>query len=192
MYRFPYKDIWLCTSIRRPRPRPRPFTLVLMSRRRPPQYVHPSGAGVVQRNPLYSPGNPNFNGYGNPQSQGYLPSFPPNPFQNPIFAQVPRPYLQNPAFARPNPSSDPNTLIQIVDAAATKAHRELVAAGQSVSTWKVSQAALLALNIESWSSLGFQIQDVPSLHNLIITEGKVRFLCKKLEKRRVKKLFVTF
>ncbi|XP_074579426.1 protein NO VEIN [Curcuma longa] len=161
-----------------------------MSQRRPPQYVLPSGAGGVQRYPLHSTRNPNFNGFGNPQNQGYLPSFPPNPFQNPIFAQVPLPYLQNPAFAQPNPPADLNTLIQIVDAAATKAHRELVAAGQSVSTWKVLQATLLALNIESWSSLGFQIQDVPSLHNLIITEGKINaFIHCFLGARRITSLY---
>lgn len=74
-----------------------------------------------------------------------------------------------------SPTSDPHAAIQRVEAAAAKARRELIAAGQSVSAWKVSQAALLALKIEAWSSLGFQIQDVPSLHNLIVTEGKVSF-----------------
>ncbi|KAL9667858.1 hypothetical protein QQ045_002227 [Rhodiola kirilowii] len=48
-----------------------------------------------------------------------------------------------------------------------------VAAGDSVSSWKVSEAVLLKLHVQSWSSLGFQMQDVPSLNQLIAIEGKI-------------------
>ena len=66
-----------------------------------------------------------------------------------------------------------------VDKAATNACAELQAAGENVSAWKVSQAALMALEIESWSSLGFQMQQVPSLNNLIAVEGKVMLMAEK-------------
>ncbi|URD78455.1 hypothetical protein MUK42_02484 [Musa troglodytarum] len=116
---------------------------------------------------------------------------PPNPFQNPSFLQPPiLPYLHNPFFPQPNPSPKPQALLDSVNAAATKAHRDLVAAGRSVSSWKVSQAALLALKIESWSALGFQIQDVPSLHSLIVTEGKISaFIHCFLGARRITSLY---
>lgn len=55
-----------------------------------------------------------------------------------------------------------------------KAHCDLVAARESVSAWKVSQAALLVLKADSWESLGVQMQLVPSLNRLIVVEGKVQ------------------
>lgn len=64
-------------------------------------------------------------------------------------------------------------LIEGTERAVAKAWRDLVAAGESVSAWKVSQAALLALRVDSWSSLGFQMQEVPALHRLMATEGKI-------------------
>ena len=100
---------------------------------------------------------------------------------------------QNPSFFPPNPSyaSSPpapppppqpqarKKTVEEVDKAATNACAELKAAGENVSAWKVSQAALMALEIESWSSLGFQMQQVPSLNNLIAVEGKVMLMAEK-------------
>ncbi|KAJ9182462.1 hypothetical protein P3X46_006457 [Hevea brasiliensis] len=63
--------------------------------------------------------------------------------------------------------------LERVDRAAEKAWQDLLAAGESVSAWKVSQAALVTLQVDSWDSLGFRMQEVPSLHRLILTEGKV-------------------
>ena len=60
-----------------------------------------------------------------------------------------------------------------VDRAVTNARRNIIAAGESVTAWKVSQDTLLILNLDSWSSLGFPMQEVPSLHRLMLTEGKV-------------------
>lgn len=60
-----------------------------------------------------------------------------------------------------------------------KAWKEIVAAGESVSAWKVCQSAVLKLKVDSWSSLGFQMQEVPSLHKLMVTETKV--LCLSME-----------
>lgn len=54
-----------------------------------------------------------------------------------------------------------------------KARQDLLAAGESVSAWKVSQAVLVTLQVDSWDSLGLRMQEVPSLHRLILTEGKV-------------------
>ena len=65
------------------------------------------------------------------------------------------------------------SIIEKVDRAVTNARRNIIAARESVTTWKVSQDALLILNLDSWSSLGFPMQEVPSLHRLMLTEGKV-------------------
>ncbi|WCJ33174.1 Histidine kinase- DNA gyrase B- and HSP90-like ATPase family protein [Euphorbia peplus] len=64
-------------------------------------------------------------------------------------------------------------MIGRVDKAVEKAWGDLIGSGESVSTWKVSQAALMALKVESWDSLGFRMQEVPSLHRLILVEGKI-------------------
>ncbi|MCD7453281.1 hypothetical protein HAX54_020360 [Datura stramonium] len=64
-------------------------------------------------------------------------------------------------------------VIDRVDKAVTKARKDLIEAGENVSAWKVSQAALVILNADTWDSLGFTMQEVPSLHSLIITEGKI-------------------
>lgn len=61
----------------------------------------------------------------------------------------------------------------MVDRAVEKARGDLVRAGDSVSTWKVRQAALVILKTDSWDSFGFQMQEVPSLYRLMVTEGKV-------------------
>lgn len=42
-----------------------------------------------------------------------------------------------------------------------------------MSSWKVVQSALLSLKVDSWGALGFQMQDVPTLYRLMVTEGKV-------------------
>ncbi|KAA8548393.1 hypothetical protein F0562_000077 [Nyssa sinensis] len=67
----------------------------------------------------------------------------------------------------------PNEALERIDGAVLKAHHDLLTAGESVSSWKVSQSALLILQSDSWDSLGFQMQQVPSLHRLIVTEGKI-------------------
>lgn len=58
-----------------------------------------------------------------------------------------------------------------IDTEVVKARRDILASGDNVSAWKVSQAVCLALKVDS-ESLGFQMQQVPSLHDLIVTEGK--------------------
>lgn len=42
-----------------------------------------------------------------------------------------------------------------------------------MSAWKVSQAVLASLKADSWSSLGFQLQDARRIRELLAKEGKV-------------------
>ncbi|TYI36077.1 hypothetical protein ES332_A03G117400v1 [Gossypium tomentosum] len=57
--------------------------------------------------------------------------------------------------------------------AVNQAWRELIATGNSVTAWKVSEAALVALQADSWSSLGLDMQGIPSLQRLMAIEGRV-------------------
>jgi hypothetical protein len=57
--------------------------------------------------------------------------------------------------------------------AAKNAQEELVKNGEGVTGWNVAQAVLVALKVDSWGSLGIQLQDVPLLRDLFIIEGKV-------------------
>ncbi|XP_076889132.1 protein NO VEIN-like [Bidens hawaiensis] len=59
-----------------------------------------------------------------------------------------------------------------VDRAVVKAHSDLLATGQTVSAWSISQSALATLNAVSFESLGFHMQNVPSLYRLMLTESK--------------------
>nr|GMD11758.1 Striatin like [Ipomoea batatas] len=132
-------------------------------------YGQPSRGGG--RTPF--PTGANFNRNPNP----YYPQSPnvfPNPFQNPYLE------YQNPSFPFPNPNfqfqpqpSRPTSGVDRIDKAVLKAHREILATGEVVSAWKVSQAALVILQADTWDSLGFQMQQVPSLHRLMLTEGKL-------------------
>ncbi|KAF5941918.1 hypothetical protein HYC85_019560 [Camellia sinensis] len=129
------------------------------------------------QNPNYPLQNPNY-----PlQNPNYLLQNPNYQLQNPNFAihtsnfpiQVPNvPPQQFPnQGVQPRPPR-PNESLERVERAVVKARRDLLAAGESVSAWKVSQAALLSIQAESWDSLGMQMQQVPSLNRLIMTEGK--------------------
>jgi hypothetical protein len=70
-------------------------------------------------------------------------------------------------------SSQSQNIIDKVERAVTDAHLNLISAGENVTSWKVTQDALLNLKLESWTSLGFPMQEVPSLYRLMLTEGKV-------------------
>lgn len=63
--------------------------------------------------------------------------------------------------------------IAMIDGAVVKAHSDLLAAGENISAWRVSQSALVTLKAVSFESLGFHMQNVPSLYRLMITEAKV-------------------
>ncbi|XP_062109173.1 protein NO VEIN [Humulus lupulus] len=131
-------------------------------------------------NPNYSIQNPNNFYFQNHafQSQNVLqhqwqhtPAFPPTyPVQNPTY---PVQQFSAPAFQFHSAPQNRENMMEKVDNAAEKARREFIAAGESVSSWKVAQAAVSALKIDSWLSLGFRMQEVPSLNNIILVEGKI-------------------
>jgi len=154
------------------------------------------------RPPGQPPPNPNafFPNYYGPPHNFHLPNSPwPHPFPPPqhnpyAFAPPPQnppgvvPPPQNPppststappnkqSASAPRPQNQPENPKQAIDKAenaSSKACRELLAAGDSVSAWKVSQKALLTLKVDSLNSLGIKMQQVPTLHRLMITEGKV-------------------
>ncbi|XP_050372238.1 protein NO VEIN-LIKE [Argentina anserina] len=105
----------------------------------------------------------------------YHPALLPNnfPIQNPSFAPK---HFPCPAFRPPPQPPSQNRkqlLLERIDRAVETARADLIAAGEGVSAWKVSQLAIRKLEVDCWSSLGFQMQQVPSLHRLMLTEGKI-------------------
>lgn len=156
-----------------------------------------SSGGAPYYQPNYFPQNPNPQYQSNPQfyQQQSTPQFY---FQNPnlqnpliqnllnVLPQNPNfqsPYIQSPAAPPPhrppqpqNASLNPKMSMERVESAAAKAQRDLSDAGENVTAWKVSQATLVSLQVDSWSSLGFQLQEVQTLRRLLATEGKVQFL----------------
>ncbi|XP_006360949.1 uncharacterized protein [Solanum tuberosum] len=105
------------------------------------------------------------------QSQNYyLPqnSYFPNQSSNLGYT----PFHQSPGFQFSSRSSY-GEVVERVDRAVIKARRDLIEAGENVSAWKVSQAALVMLKADSWDSLGVRMQQVPSLFQLIVTDGKI-------------------
>ncbi|XP_078441765.1 histidine kinase-, DNA gyrase B-, and HSP90-like ATPase family protein [Wolffia australiana] len=94
------------------------------------------------------------------------------------------PFFQSPNLVPPQPAyahqsqvnyggSSQGAPFERAETALEKAHCEVLAAGENVSAWKVSQAALVSLQVDSWASLGFQFQDIPYLRRLVAIEGKV-------------------
>lgn len=162
---------------------------------RPPRYAYGGGAPPPppppppqQQQPPTAGANFNFNEFlQKPNDLQNLNNmfFNPNnfPFQSQNFQadngnyqhQNPVNYFQGfpqPQFTRPNGKE----ALEKIDREVVKARRDILASGDNVSAWKVSQAVCLALKVDSWESLGFQMQQVPSLHDLIVTEGKVKVL----------------
>ncbi|KAK6145809.1 hypothetical protein DH2020_019678 [Rehmannia glutinosa] len=129
-----------------------------------------------QQNPTFLPHlNPFLQNPNNfPQVQQQLPSFS-FPFQrNPDNNNLPTPSTNsnNTQFPQQHVKVQ-NEMVEKVDKAAMKARRDLLKSKENVSLWKVSQAALLKVKAESWESLGFQVQQVPSLNRLLAVEGKI-------------------
>ncbi|KAL9261443.1 NO VEIN-like protein [Drosera capensis] len=60
-----------------------------------------------------------------------------------------------------------------IEGVVVKVRKQLIMKGESVSAWKVSQAVLVAMEADSWDSLGFQMQEILSLKQLIVVEGKI-------------------
>ncbi|CAL9225200.1 unnamed protein product [Arabidopsis halleri] len=72
-------------------------------------------------------------------------------------------------------SAKPKRKVEVlrIDKAVNKTRKSVVAAGESVSSTRVSRAVLEELQADSWRSLGVQMQDVPSLRQLMAIEGKI-------------------
>ncbi|KAK7318951.1 hypothetical protein RJT34_03660 [Clitoria ternatea] len=113
--------------------------------------------------------------------------FQPQPSFSPLNFNTNTPWPFPPQPPPTQPSQDTKLAI---DLAAANATRDLLAAGESVSAWKVSQNALLSLQIDSWNSLGFKMQQIPSLNRIMITEGKVNaFVHCFVEVRKITSLY---
>ncbi|KAF3456594.1 hypothetical protein FNV43_RR01248 [Rhamnella rubrinervis] len=140
-----------------------------------PSRFRPSGGGAGGRRQQpspFHPTNPNDIYLQSPPFQNHR--FPTNfPVQGSDFSMLNHGF---PVQQFPGPNfqpQNPRELLEKVDRAVSKARRDLLAAGESVSAWKVSQSALLMLQVDCWGSLGFRMQQVPSLHSLIVIEGKM-------------------
>ncbi|KAL6535040.1 hypothetical protein OROMI_026414 [Orobanche minor] len=132
---------------------------------------------IPQQNPTFLPHlNPYLqNPTGFPQIQQQFPN------SNIPFQMIPdNNYFQVPPTNGSNTGKFPqqhvkvqSEMVEKVDNAAMRARSELLELNENVSTWKVSQAALLKVKAESWESLGFHMQQVPSLNRLLVIEGKI-------------------
>ncbi|KAL4272173.1 hypothetical protein GQ457_13G017120 [Hibiscus cannabinus] len=114
-------------------------------------------------------------------------------FQNPNAYSLPQntniPTQQQPQQAFNNPSSTQSQphnqrgftasgqvtkeVQERANQAVNQAWQELIASRNFVTSWKVSEAALVALQADSWCSLGLDMQGIPSLQKLMTIEGRV-------------------
>ncbi|CAL2227485.1 unnamed protein product [Prunus armeniaca] len=148
----------------------------------PPNPAFPSHP-VLNPYPAFPTQNPNFTPQKLPNSSFRPQTLPENPRLN-----VDPQQLSNSAFSPQSLSDNPNVgplqhpsnsafwpkeMLERIDGAAEKARAELVAAGRSVSAWKVLESALLMLKVDAWSSLMLPMHQVPSLHRLMLTEGRI-------------------
>jgi len=74
--------------------------------------------------------------------------------------------IQNSIVLGPSTSQNQRELLEKVNWAVEKARHEIIAAGECVTAWKVSQDAMLTLKVDSWSSLAFAMPEVPNLLHL--------------------------
>ncbi|KAF0912690.1 hypothetical protein E2562_018941 [Oryza meyeriana var. granulata] len=88
-----------------------------------------------------------------------------------VQAQSPPPLPQAQQQQQPKPQQ--STALGRAQAAARKVRDEIIKAGEGVTGWKVAQAVLVALKVDSWGSLGVQLHEVPLLRDLFLIEGKV-------------------
>ncbi|KAE8731874.1 hypothetical protein F3Y22_tig00002511pilonHSYRG00524 [Hibiscus syriacus] len=157
--------------------------------------------GYPPSQPSFGPQNPNFP-LQHPNVLQFLqtqPNFALQQNPNNFFFQNPFPYSlpQNPnittqqppqqLFNNPRSSQSqlhnqrgsatsgqvPREVQERINQAVNQAWQGLMASRNSVTAWKVSQAALVELQADSWSSLGLDMQGVPSLQKLMTIEGRV-------------------
>ncbi|KAF3795130.1 hypothetical protein EJ110_NYTH06053 [Nymphaea thermarum] len=76
-------------------------------------------------------------------------------------------------FPNSNHRTKSKEVLDAIDRAVQEAQQEVLAAGECVSTWKITQAALLRLSADSLESVGFHFQEVPTLRKIMSMESKV-------------------
>ncbi|XP_051130076.1 protein NO VEIN [Andrographis paniculata] len=137
-----------------------------------PPYLANSNPYLFHQNPYFfplpqpqhNPFPPNYVGF-HQITQQFLPS------SFPVEATHSRGSSYN---ERPQQQGESQTdMVEKLDEAAKRAWSVLVPSGDNVSAWKVSQEVLRIVKAESWESLGFQMQQVPSLKRLLATEAKI-------------------
>ncbi|XP_020867924.1 uncharacterized protein LOC9328515 [Arabidopsis lyrata subsp. lyrata] len=117
-----------------------------------------------------------YGGSGNGNG-GYIPQAT-RVFPNYIIQQQPIRYnfqtQQNLNFTHPQFGGGANVEVMRIDKAINNTRKSLIAAGENVSSTRVSQSVLEQLQADDiWRSLGIQMQDVPSLRQLMALEGKI-------------------
>ncbi|KAL5848549.1 hypothetical protein ACOSQ4_006562 [Xanthoceras sorbifolium] len=94
-------------------------------------------------------------------------------FPRNLTSNLPQTPTPTPTPSLPQPQKPKKEVLERIDRAVLKARNQIIEAGEGVTAWKVCQSAALLLKVDSWSSLGFQMQEVPSLRELMITEAKI-------------------
>ncbi|PQQ21620.1 hypothetical protein Pyn_15063 [Prunus yedoensis var. nudiflora] len=148
----------------------------------PPNPAFPSHP-ALNPYPAFPTQNPNFTPQQLPNSSFRPQALPENPRPNVDSQQLsnsafpPQSLSENPnvgPLQRPSNSAFwPKEMLERIDGSVEEARAELVAAGRSVSAWKVLESALLMLKVDAWSSLMLPMYQVPSLHRLMLTEGRI-------------------
>jgi len=118
-----------------------------------------------------------YGGSGNGNG-GYLPQTTPVFHNYIVKQQQPIRYnfqtQQNLNFPHPQFGGGANVELIRIDKAVNNTRKSLIAAGDNVSSTRVSQSVLAQLQADTWRSLGIWMQDVPSLRQLMALEGKVK------------------
>ncbi|KAK1591667.1 hypothetical protein Q3G72_011415 [Acer saccharum] len=113
----------------------------------------------------------------------YHQQFHPNP--NTI-----QPQIQTPTQRSPQPQKLKKEVLEKIDRAVLKERNRIIAAGEGVTAWKICQCLTLMLEVDSWSSLGFQMKEVPSLRKLMVTEATINaFIHCFVEARKITTLY---
>ncbi|KAK8480690.1 hypothetical protein V6N11_070955 [Hibiscus sabdariffa] len=133
---------------------------------------------------LVTPAQPNFALQQNPNNF-FFPN--PNAYSLPQNTNIPTQQPPQQVFNNPSSSQSqlhnqrgsaasgqvPREVQERANQAVNQAWQELFASRNSVTAWKVSEAALVALQAGSWSSLGLDMQGIPSFQKLMTIEGRV-------------------
>ncbi|KAK1566902.1 hypothetical protein Q3G72_005798 [Acer saccharum] len=113
----------------------------------------------------------------------YHQQFHPNP-------NTLQPKIQTPTQSSPQPQKLKKEVLEKIDRAVLKERNRIIAAGESVTAWKICQCLTLMLEVDSWSSLGFQMKEVPSLRKLMVTEARINaFIHCFVAARKIKTLY---